>query len=84
MKRLGLGAENCKHFAWPIAHLYKINQTNPRILAPTYLWRVEDTGAYQLFRRVIDRVSVRCGVELPGFVLERRTSVWRMSWLKVV
>jgi hypothetical protein len=68
--------EICHHFEWPVGHLYKIDHGNSRILKPANLWHMGDTGVYRAFRRATDHVTVLFGVDLPGLVLERGSSVW--------
>lgn len=68
--------EVCRYTGWPVGHAYIFDETNPREWKRNGPWHFDDAQAYRGFKDVTEERSIVSGADLPGLVLERRTSVW--------
>jgi len=66
---------------WPIAHVYLMDDDDPRLLVPSNVWHMSNPNIAGSFVELTRMRDFRIGEGLPGIVVERREPVWlRDAW----
>jgi PAS domain S-box-containing protein len=68
--------EVCRLTGWPVGHVYMPDPQDPKVLAPTTLWHLDDAGRFENFRKVTEAMPLEGGKGLPGRVLESGRPAW--------
>ncbi len=68
--------EICGSKGWPIGHVYVPSEDDPKILAPTPIWYLEEPDSFAEFRTVTAAHAFPVGRGLPGRVFESRKPEW--------
>jgi hypothetical protein len=65
----------CAHTGWPVGHAYVLHESVGD-LAPSGIWHLDDTEAFEAFRSATARTRFASGVGLPGRVLASGEPAW--------
>lgn len=66
----------CTYTAWPVGHVYRVNEEAAITLVSTKLWHIHDEQQFASFRAASENVRFKPGEGLPGRVYEKREPVW--------
>ncbi len=70
-------AEICLSAGWPLAHAYFAITTQDEIeLVSSRIWHISDSGNFEEFIKLSEKLSYKTGRGLPGIVLRDREALW--------
>ena len=66
----------CEMTGWPLGHVYRVSESNPKQLVSTSIWHLDDRNAHSAFREVTERTNLSIGEGLPGRILASGEPAW--------
>jgi PAS domain S-box-containing protein len=66
----------CAATAWPIGHVYYVDQSHRERLIPSKIWRLADPDRYANLKELTEQTYFERGEGLPGLVLEKKKAAY--------
>ena len=66
----------CKTLAWPVGHIYLLQEDNEDLLMTSDIWHIEDSLKVRAFKEVTKETTFKKGSGLPGRIWATRQPIW--------
>ena len=67
----------CEYTHWPVGHAFlPLDRDGTLVLVSGRIWSLSDDGAFEVFRKASEAVTLSPGVGLPGRVFATRKAAW--------